>query len=102
MYKKISSTTFFILILSLIFQGSAHSAPTKWARVEDSMSDLLNSGWQLMGVSSNRAAYTSTFGPGGFDEITYVFSLTKGGRYIVCFMPNPDVPIAKTGCRSIN
>jgi hypothetical protein len=102
MYKKITNTAVFTLALNLIFQGAAHSVPTKWEVVSASLSDLLNSGWQLTGISSNRAAYRNSISPGGFDEETYMFSLTKNGKYIICLMPNPVDPVANAGCRRIN
>jgi hypothetical protein len=88
--------------LNLVFQTAAHSVPSKWEKVETSLSDLLNSGWQLMGIASNRAAYQSTFSPGGIDEETYSFSLTKNGKYIICLAPDPKPPMTNIGCRRIN
>jgi hypothetical protein len=40
-------------LLSFLLQNAAHSIPTKWEIVDASMSDLLNSGWQLLGRASN-------------------------------------------------
>jgi hypothetical protein len=102
MYKKIINTAILSLAFSLIFQSTAHSVPTKWEVVSASLSDLLNSGWQLTGISSNRAAYRNSISPGGLDEETYMFSLTKSGKYIICLMPNPIDPVANAGCRRIN
>jgi hypothetical protein len=103
MFNKISIGCALAVILSFSFQSSAHSIPTKWEKVEASLSDLLNSGWLLTGISSNRVAYRNSIGPGGLDEETYVFSLTKDGKYIICSMDNPNPPIAKVaGCRRIN
>jgi hypothetical protein len=36
------------IALSLLFQGVAYSIPTKWERIEVSLSELLSSGWQLI------------------------------------------------------
>jgi hypothetical protein len=103
MLNKTSVCCALTLILSFSFQHSAYSIPTKWEKVETSLSDLLNSGWLLTGISSNRVAYRNSIGPGGLDEETYVFSLTKEGKYIICSMDNPNPPIAKVaGCRRIN
>jgi hypothetical protein len=103
MLKKIFICCILSLVLSLSFQYSAHSIPTKWEKVETSLSDLLNSGWILTGISSTRVAYRNSISPGGLDEETYIFSLSKDGKYIVCSMDNPNPPIAKiAGCRKIN
>jgi hypothetical protein len=89
--------------LSFSFQNLAYAIPTKWEKVETSLSDLLNSGWLLTGISATRVAYRNSIGPGGLDEETYIFSLIKEGKYIVCSMDNPNPPIAKvSGCRRIN
>jgi hypothetical protein len=88
--------------LNLVAPNVAYSVPSKWEKVETSLSDLLNSGWQLMGIASNRAAYQSTFSPGGLDEETYAFSLTKNGKYIICLAPDPKPPVTNIGCRRIN
>jgi hypothetical protein len=93
---------FAVITLNLIFQNIAYSVPSKWEKVETSLSDLLNSGWQLIGIASNRAAYQNSFSPGGFDEETYSFSLTKNGKYIICLTANPSYPVANIGCRKIN
>jgi hypothetical protein len=103
MCKKLffSCTTTFIL--SFAFQGVAYSNPTQWERVDTTLSGLLNSGWQLLGISSNRAAYQSSFSPNGFDETSFIFSLTKNGKHIICYLDNPKPPIAQiAGCRKIN
>jgi hypothetical protein len=89
--------------ITLILQNRAYSIPTKWERIDVSFSELLDSGWQLIGTSTNRVAYRNSIGPGGLDEETYAFSLTKNGKYILCEMSNPSHPIAKNaGCRRLN
>ncbi len=93
---------FTIVTLNLISQSAVYSVPSKWEKVETSLSDLLNSGWQLIGIASNRAAYRNSVSPGGFDEETHSFSLTKNGKYIICLTANPSHPIANIGCRRIN
>ncbi len=101
MYKNIIRTTFFIFTLSLFFQGTAHSVPTKWERVETSLTDLLNGGWQIIGTSSNRAAYR-VYGSSEYDEKTHTFTLAKSGKYIICVTVNPVDPVAQAGCRKLN
>jgi hypothetical protein len=103
MSKKIISGYIFILFLSLTHQNPAYSIPTKWEKVESSLSELLNSGWVLLGVSSSRVAYRNSIGPGGLDEENFTFSLVKNGKYIVCSVGSPQPPIAQSaGCRRIN
>ena len=95
--------SFFATALSFALQSPVYSIPTRWEIVEASLSDLLSSGWQLQGVSYNRVASQTSFGPSGTSVETYVFSLTRKGKYIVCTMDNPSPPSAKSaGCRSIN
>jgi hypothetical protein len=92
-----------ILAIILTFQGIAYSASTKWEKVDASLSELLNSGWLLQGTDYNRVAYQNSFSPGGLDEENYTFTLSKSGKYIICSVGNPRVPVAQsTRCRSIN
>jgi hypothetical protein len=103
MYTKIFSGLTIALISILTSQNIAYSIPTRWEKIDVSLSDLLDSGWQLLGVSSNRVAYRNSISPGGLDEETYTFSLVKNGKYIVCAMTNPYSPIATSAaCRKIN
>jgi hypothetical protein len=103
MYRKVPFCCAVIFAFSLFFQNAAYSIPTQWEKVEVSLGELLSSGWQLLGTSSNRVAYQNSFSPGGFDETTFVYSLTKNGKYITCYLSNPKPPIAQTaGCRKIN
>jgi hypothetical protein len=103
MYRKLFFSFVTTIILSFSFQGTAYSNPTPWAKVESTLAELLNSGWSLMNVSSHRAAYRNSLSPGGFDETTLIFSLTRNGKYIICYMDNPKPPTANTaGCRKIN
>jgi hypothetical protein len=90
------------IILSLAFQNMAYSVPTRWEIIDSSLSELLGSGWQLLGITSNRVAYRNATSPGGLDEETFIFSLTKNGQYVVCSVDNPNPPIAKVArCRRI-
>ena len=88
---------------SLIYPNSAYSIPTKWEVVDLSLSQLLDSGWQLFSHGSNRAAFRNTISPGGLDEETFTFILTKNSKYIMCRVTNPKAPIASlSGCRKLN
>jgi hypothetical protein len=103
MFKKITFGCISVLLLSLIYQNSAYSIPTKWEKVDASLSELLNSGWGLLGISSSRVAYRNSIGPGGLDEENFTFALVKNGKYIVCSVGSPQPPIAQSaGCRRIN
>ncbi len=103
MRSKIFIGCTFAFMLTVILQSKAHSVPTKWERVDTSLSELLDSGWQLIGTATNRVAYRNSIGPGGLDEETYAFSLTRNGKYILCEVSNPSHPIAKNaGCRKLN
>ena len=103
MSSKILVGCAFAFMLTLTLQSKAQSVPTKWERIDISFSELLDSGWQLIGTATNRVAYRNSIGPGGLDEETYAFSLTKNGKYILCEMSNPSHPIARNaGCRRLN
>jgi hypothetical protein len=103
MYIKAPFYLAIALAFGLSFQSAAHSIPTQWERVEVSLAELLNSGWQLLGTSSNRAAYQNSFSPGGFDETMFVYSLMKNGKHITCYLSDPKPPVAQiAGCRKIN
>jgi hypothetical protein len=92
-----------VLLLNLTFQNTAHSIPTKWEKVNSSLSELLDSGWTLLGITSNRVAYRNSVSPGGLDEENFIFSLTKNGKYILCSIGNPQPPVAQVaGCRRLN
>jgi hypothetical protein len=102
MRSTIAISCSIFIALSIFLQEKAYSVPTKWERVETSLSQLLDSGWQLTGIASNRAAYRNSISPGGLDETEYIFSITKNGKYMICVMSNPTPPIAPAGCRRIN
>jgi hypothetical protein len=87
---------------SMFFTGKAYSVPTKWEIIDNSLSELLDNGWQLVGIASNRAAYRNSFGPGGVDDKEYIISITKNRKYVICVVPNPTPPVAPAGCRRIN
>jgi hypothetical protein len=92
-----------MVFLPLIYPSLAHSIPTKWEVVDLSLSQLLDSGWQMFSHGSNRAAFRNTISPGGLDEETFTFILIKNGKYIMCRVTNPQAPIATlSGCRKLN
>jgi hypothetical protein len=105
---SIKSKTFLLpsvgtFLLPLIFHGVSYAIPTEWGRVEMSMTQLLNSGWQISGHASNRAAVGNAGAANNYDSVYYTYLLTKDGRYITCIVQDPSPPIAKVvACRSLN
>jgi hypothetical protein len=104
--QSLAKLVFFVLtifIVILTFQSVAYCVPTKWEKIDSSLSDLLNSGWLLQGTDYNRVAYQNSVSPGGLDEENYTFTLSKSGKYIICSVGNPRAPVAQsTRCRGIN
>jgi hypothetical protein len=85
MYRKSFSFIAFSIILVMTSPKPAHSEPTKWEDAKTSMSNLLDSGWQIIGHSFNRVAASNTAIGSGFDEKSFTFILTNGRKYILCF-----------------
>ncbi len=91
-----------VLISILILPHEANAIPTKWEKIDVSMSELLNSGWRISGHSSSRTAFNNGT-IDRFDEITYTFLLTKNNDYVFCNTVNPSQPKANlAACRKIN
>jgi hypothetical protein len=92
-----------VLLLTLMFSGVAHAVPTKWGKVDMSMTQLLNSGWQISGHASNRAAVGNVGAANNYDSVYYTYLLTKNSNYITCIVQDPSPPIANVvACRSLN
>jgi hypothetical protein len=101
---KIKFFSYVIILVASILapQIPAHSVPTKWEDVKVSMSDLLNSGWQIIAHGVSRVASSSSTG-GSFDQANATFVLSKGGKYIFCVVEDPRPPIARSAaCRKLN
>ncbi len=97
------SSIIFMTCCPLIFQNPVYSIPTKWEVVNSSLNQLLDSGWQMFSHGSNRASYRNPISPGGLDEETFTFILTKNSKYIMCRVTNPQAPVANlSGCRKLN
>jgi hypothetical protein len=95
--------TLLISLLVLTFQGIAQAVPTEWGKVDISMTQLLNSGWQMSGHASNRAAVGNAGAANNYDSVYYTYLLTKNSHYITCIVQDPSPPIAKVVvCRSLN
>ena len=102
--KKMKNRTALILMIMMltVLQDAALAVPTKWESIQLSMSDLINSGWQISAHGTNRVAANSSTS-NSFDESQFSFLLTKNGNYIICIADNPKPPIAKNaGCRKLN
>jgi hypothetical protein len=89
------------LLLIVGFPKLVNSAPTTWDNVESSMTQLLNSGWQIIAQAVHR---TTVVAPGNYlDTTIFTYTLSKGGKYITCIVQDPKPPIAnKSGCRRLN
>jgi hypothetical protein len=100
--KAVKTVLLCSVILLAPLSEIAYSIPSKWERVEMSLSDLINNGWQITGHGTNRVA-TNSINGGNFDLSTFSFLLTKNNSYIICIFENPKPPIANTtSCRKLN
>jgi hypothetical protein len=99
---RFKSTVIFTTLVLLTLSGIAHSVPSKWEKVDASMSELINSGWQITAHGTNRVAANSNTG-NGFDVSTFSFLLVKNSSYILCIFDNPKPPLASSvSCRKLN
>jgi hypothetical protein len=90
-------------LLITVIQETSKAVPTDWGVVNMSMTQLLNSGWQITGLSSNRAAVGNAGSANNYDDSNLIYLLTKNGRHITCILENPRSPVAKVAaCRSLN
>jgi hypothetical protein len=74
---------------------------TPWKVVNQSLGELLDSGWKIISHSSHRvviAPYTT----GASDEETYSYVLYKNGKYITCLIDNPRPDNTSSKCRQLN
>ena len=104
--KDIYCTILFAFIFTSLSvwtnQKSAYSIPTKWGEAGMSMSDLIDTGWKVVGHGTNRVAANSSTG-NSFDVRTFSFLLVKGNKYIMCAVENPLPPVANAAsCRKLN
>jgi hypothetical protein len=76
---------------------------TSWKVINDSLTDLLDDGWNLIDTSVYRMATVTTGGVGAFDDTSYNYTLSKGKKYVMCFISNPSATSgASSGCRLLN
>jgi hypothetical protein len=102
MINKFIGLTIVAFSLMMAFQKPVYSIPTSWEDAKVSLSELLNSGWQMTAHGTNRIAANSSSG-NGFDVRTYSFVLTRNGKYIICLLENPSPPTANAAsCRRLN
>ena len=101
-YRAAIHPVFISLLLLLFAQNKAYSIPTKWEDARMSLSELLDTDWQVAAHGATRVAANSNAG-NGFDVVTNSFLLTKNRKYIICFVQNPSPPIANVAsCRRLN
>ena len=105
MNKYISKNLSRHIIISLLslssFQNPAYSSMTRWEDAKVSLSQLLDSGWQVTAFGTNRVAANSNAGV-GFDVKNYSFLLVKNGKHIICILENPGQPVTEDKCRRLN
>jgi hypothetical protein len=110
-YCRIISASFFLIVLISPIQVAKAQSPTRnqnfkltsWNVVNSSLTDLLNSGWKIVGTSSHRVATVTGRGIGAIDEETYVYTVSKDGKYINCSFTDPVANKgAYTACRLLN
>jgi hypothetical protein len=100
--RQTTITVIFTTLMLLTLQSIAYSIPSKWEKVDASMNELINSGWQITAHGTNRVAANSNAG-NGFDISTFSFLLTKNSSYIICVFDNPKPPLASSvSCRKLN
>jgi hypothetical protein len=102
---------------SLCVTAEEGEQPTKWQPIPKPMSALLDEGWTIQQFSARDTDWqvsTTLVRSGGVSagspEATAVwprsfeaaFILTKGGKYVVCFVTDPTAGDAKSKCRALN
>jgi len=94
------------LILSLFVGGKAearkqepvdtYERATDWVPLSQSMTELLNQGWKIVGFNDYQTEMFS-------DNFTsYSFILSSGSKYAICFLASPAMNDAKSKCRALN
>jgi hypothetical protein len=106
MVKNIN-TCFVTLAIMLAFTANSIAETTgkktMWKVVDQSLTDLLNSGWKLIGQNSERVATSpGASGYRTYDERSFVYTLYKNGKYITCFVIEPRPDDGYSHCRLIN
>jgi hypothetical protein len=74
---------------------------TPWKIINQSLGELLDSGWKIISYSTNRvviAPYTN----GASDEESYSYVLHKNGKYINCSIRDPRPDNSYSRCRQLN
>jgi hypothetical protein len=75
---------------------------TPWAVVNNSLAELLDSGWKVVSQSTFRVAMPRTGGIGFIDDTSFVYTVSKNGKYITCILTNPTPNNGNSGCRLLN
>lgn len=95
-----------VLFLSLFASGEAearkqepvntYERTTDWVPLSQSMTELLNEGWKIVGFNDYQTEMFS-------DNFTsYSFILSNGNKYAICFLVSPAMNDAKSKCRALN
>jgi hypothetical protein len=91
--------------INSVAQPAKNYKQTVWRNVDSSLSELLNSGWQLSGQSSSRTSTPPVLGSPTprINEVMHTFTLAKSGKYIICILLEPRVQEETySACRSFN
>jgi hypothetical protein len=83
---------------------SANAGPTTrtpWKVVDNSMGELLDSGWKIV----SHSGFSLVVSPGTLNASireTLSYILHKDGKYINCFINNPYPDRSASACRQLN
>jgi hypothetical protein len=75
---------------------------TPWTVVNNSLAELLDGGWKVVAQSTFRVAMPRTGGIGFIDDTSFVYTVSKNGKYITCILTNPTPNNGNGGCRLLN
>lgn len=73
-----------------------NSRATEWAPVDKSLTALLDEGWKIISFNDYQTEMFSQ------NVSAYTFILSNGGKYILCFIENPEINNANSKCRALN
>lgn len=74
----------------------SYERPTDWVPLTQSMTELLNAGWRIVGFNNYETEMFSE------NISSYSFILSSGNKYVLCFMDSPAMNDAKSKCRALN
>lgn len=100
MSKKRKSFLLGCIITTLLITGlqeTAKALPTDWKIVDMSMTQLLNSGWQIAGHSSNRAAVGNAGSANNYDNTDFTYLGDCHKRKYQLVGSNNNIPFRQQG-----